>query len=199
MKKIAVTGGLAAGKTSVCRILQNLGAYVISADTIVHRLLSPSSEIYSKVINLLGSDILDGQRIDRDKVAQKVFRDAHKLQQLEALLHPAVRKEIEINYQQVQQNNPPFLFVAEIPLLFESANEDFFDAVVAVVAPEPICRARFFASTGYGEDEFTVRSKRQMSAEEKAAKADYVIINDDSSIVLEQKVKALYETLVTQA
>lgn len=195
LRKIAITGGLAAGKTSVCQILRSLGAHVISADAIVHRLLSPSSELHDKVVELLGSDILDGQRIDRAKVAKKVFGDPAKLQQLEKLLFPAVRKEIELDYRQAQRNNPDSLFVAEIPLLFESSNEDFFDAVVAVIAPENLCRARFSATSGYGSDEFLLRSSRQLPAEVKAQKAHYTIINDSTLVELEKKVKDLYPTL----
>lgn len=198
MKKIAITGGLASGKTSVCQILQSLGAYVISADAIVHRLFSPSSELYNKVVELLGSGILDEHRINRAKVAKIVFCDPVKLQQLEALLHPAVRKEIELEYRQIQQNNPPLLFVAEIPLLFESASENFFDDVVAVIAPDAICRARFFSTTGYSDEEFIARTSRQLPMAIKASKANYVIVNDSTPMALEQKVKALYETLVKQ-
>ena len=195
LRKIAITGGLAAGKTSVCQILRNLGAHVISADAIVHRLLSPTSELHDKVVELLGSDILDGQRIDRAKVAKKVFRDPAKLVQLEKLLHPAVRKEIELDYQQAQKTNPNSLFVAEIPLLFESANEDFFDAVVAVIAPENLARARFSALSGKGDDEFNLRSERQLPAELKAKRAHYTIVNDSTLAELEKKVKDLYPTL----
>lgn len=196
LRKIAITGGLAAGKTSVCQVLQSLGAHVISADAIVHRLFSHNSELYHKVIDLLGSDIVNKQRIDRAKVARIVFRDPVKLQQLEKLLHPAVRKEIELDYQKIEQNNPPSLFVAEIPLLFESSNEDFFDVIVAVVAPQELCRARFTSSGENTDEEFFARANRQLPAELKAQMADVIIVNDSTPAVLEQKVKNLYQTLV---
>lgn len=197
LRKIAITGGLAAGKTSVCEIFRSLGAHVISADAIVHRLLSPTSEFHDKVVGLLGPDILDEQRIDRVKVAKKVFRDPVLLRQLEALLHPAVRKEIELEYRHTQQNNPPSLFVVEIPLLFESSSEGLFDEVIAVVAPEEICRARFAEATGYGDEEFLARSGRQLPASVKAERADFVIVNDDTFAVLKERTKNLYQTLVT--
>ncbi len=196
LRKIAVTGGLAAGKTYVCQILRSLGAHIISADAIVHRLLSPSSELHDKVIDLLGHDILDEQRIDRVKVAKKVFRDPTKLQQLEELLHPAVRKEIELDYRQAEQNNPQSLFVAEIPLLFESSSEDFFDAVVAVIASDDICRTRFAATTGYGDEEYFARRSRQLPDAVKMRKADFTIVNDSTLVALEAQVKDLYKTLV---
>ncbi len=196
MRKVAITGGLAAGKSSVCQVLHSLGAHVISADAIVHRLLSPDSELHNKVIDLLGSDVVNEQRIDRAKVARIVFCDQVKLRQLEELLHPAVRKEIELDYQKLQKTNPPPLFVAEIPLLFETSNEDYFDDVVAVVAPENLCRARFTSTSGHTDEEFFARSKAQLPDTFKAEKANFIIINDGTLDVLEKKVTILYETLV---
>ena len=73
LKKIAVTGGLAAGKTTVCQLFKELGAYVVSADEIVHQMLSPDTVVGQQVVSLLGSDIVSGLGIDRKKIAAKVF------------------------------------------------------------------------------------------------------------------------------
>src|SRR5580700_5876146 len=94
-KKIAVTGGLAAGKTTVCQIFKELGAYVVSADEIVHQLLSPGTTVGQQVIKLLGSDIISGQELDRKKIAAKVFFQRDLLHLLEEIIHPAVFDEIE--------------------------------------------------------------------------------------------------------
>ena len=94
LKKIAITGGLSAGKTTVCQLFKECGAYVMSADEIVHRLLSPHTRIGQQVIALLGSDILSGAEIDRKKVSEKVFPYPDKLRALERIIHPAVFDEI---------------------------------------------------------------------------------------------------------
>src|SRR5262245_55950333 len=100
LKKVAVTGGLSCGKSSVCRIFKELGAYVVSADDIVHQLLTPQTKPGQQVIELMGSDIVVDQHIDRSKIAKKVFGNLKLLKSLEQILHPAVRHEIDKKYQQ---------------------------------------------------------------------------------------------------
>lgn len=195
LKKVAVTGGLASGKSSVCQILKSYGAYVVSADEIVHRLLSPETEIGKKVILELGPEILVNQKIDRKKVAEKTFSDPQRLQNLEKLLHPAVLNEIKERYQQIRTDPRYTLFVAEIPLLYESEGHRAFDFVIAVVADEEFSRSRFEKSTGYLTDEYERRMQRQLPLHEKAARADFVIKNNASMEDLKKSVKEVYQTI----
>jgi dephospho-CoA kinase len=197
-KKIAVTGGLAAGKTSVCRILQELGAYTISADEIVHQLLSPHSELGKQIVEIFGQSIITNAAFDRKKIAEHVFADPKKLQKLEHLLHPAVLKTIQQTYQNVLTHTPPPLFVAEIPLLFEISAEEWFDTIVVVTAPESLAKERFKTASGYPDEQFLLRSQRQMPVEEKIRKADYIIYNDGSISHLKTQVKTLFQMLITK-
>lgn len=192
--KVAVTGGLSCGKTSVCRILSELGATVVSADEIVHQLLSPQSAAGKQAIALLGSDIVVNGQIDRSKIAKKVFNNQTLLFSLEKILHPAVNNEIERKYQQALAKDKNLLFVAEIPLLFES-NLGQFDAVIAVISNEQLCRQRFLKTAHSKADEFDKRMARQLTPAEKAKRADFVIINDGSLEDLRKDVQALYNTI----
>jgi dephospho-CoA kinase len=195
LKKVAVTGGLACGKSSVCRFFEKLGATVVNADEIVHRLLSPETNLGQKVIQLIGSDIIVNNQIDRSKIAQKVFNQSPLLHALEQLTHPAVLEEIEKKYKQAsQQKNVP-LFVAEVPLLFETEMEPFFDAVITVIADPAISKQRFLKATGNSSDDYDNRLKRQLPAFDKARRADYVIINDGSMQKLEEETKKLMNIL----
>lgn len=194
--KVAVTGGLASGKTSVCRILEKCGACVINADQIVHRLLSPNSIIGQQVITLLGSDIFSEGHINRSKIAEIVFSHPEKLQALEELIHPAVLNEIEEEYQKLSKEKTQPLFVAEIPLLYESESQKSFDAVIAVLADESIAKERFQKNTAYTADEFYRRMARQMHPERKAAEADYVIYNNGNFQELEKQVKEIYVSML---
>jgi len=115
LKKIAITGGLAAGKTTVCQLFRDCGAYVMGADEIVHRLLSPHTRIGQEVIDLLGADILNDSQIDRKKVSEKVFPYPDKIRALERIIHPAVFDEIENEYQQIKKEGKYQLFIAETP------------------------------------------------------------------------------------
>lgn len=197
LKKVAVTGGLSCGKSSVCRILKELGAYVVSADTIVHQLLSSDTNLGQEVVNLLGPEILINQEIDRSHVARIVFHNLELLQALEELIHPIVYKELNKDYQkQKELLVPPPLFVAEIPLLFESHGEADYDKTIAVVANPEICFKRFQQTTGGNQTEFNNRMDRQLPLIDKAILADYVIMNDNSLSDLRQITEEIYQELI---
>lgn len=196
LNKIAITGGLSCGKSSVCRIFKELGAYVVSADEIVHRLLLFDTNLGQQVIDLLGPEIVLNGQIDRSLIAKKVFNHPTLLQSLEKLLHPAVFQEIENQYQELKKSRSASLFVAEIPLLFETSGESFFDKTIAVLADETTCRKRFKDSTGYSDKEFDQRMARQLPPLEKAKRATYVIQNHGTLIDLEHAVKEVYKKIV---
>src|SRR3989344_834415 len=95
LKKIAITGGVASGKTSVCRFLQELGAFVVNADVIVHELLVPGTDLGQQIIRQFGPEVLQNGEISRRVIAEKVFEDPQQLLKLEKLLHPAVLHKIQ--------------------------------------------------------------------------------------------------------
>lgn len=197
LKKVAVTGGLSCGKSSVCRFFNELGAHVVSADAIVHQLLlSPKSSLGQQVIALLGTDVVVNDQIDRGRIAKKVFNHPALLKSLEKLLHPAVKSEIDKQYKQVNTRGNVALFVAEIPLLFEVSAETGFDVVIVVQAPDEICRQRFKAATGYGDQEYDRRMAQQLDPAIKAQRADYLIQNTGNLDEMRQKVAQLYYKLV---
>ncbi len=196
LKKIAVTGGIGCGKSSVCRFLEELGAYVINADDIVHQLLTPTTPLGKRVIEVLGLDIVVGDTIDRRRVAEIVFNQAEKLRELETLLHPAVFQEIDARYQEAQEAGDSPLFVAEIALLFETGAEVSYDQTIAVIASEEACKERMIASDTLSSQQFLRRSSRQLSNEAKATHADHVIVNDGSLEELQNKTQLLYPKLL---
>ncbi len=197
LKKVAITGGLSCGKSSVCRILKELGAYVVSADKIVHQLLSSDTNLGQEIVKLLGSDVLVNQKLDRSRIAHIVFHDLELLQALEKLVHPLVYGEIDKEYQrQKNLSQPPSLFIAEIPLLFESGGKRDYDYTVAVVSNLETCYKRFEQATGLGRAEFNNRMARQLSLFDKAVLADYVIMNNGTLSDLQQITKELYQKLI---
>lgn len=195
LRRVAVTGGLSCGKSSVCRFFKKFGSYTVSADEIVHQLLSPATNIGQNIITLFGNDIVINNQIDRSKIAQKVFNQPPLLYSLEQILHPAVQEEIEKIYEQVENKGNVKLFVVEVPLLFEAGIEDFYDAIITVVADPLISQERFQNATGYEVDEYIKRSKRQMPLNEKAKRSDYIIENNGSLKELEDKTKNLMNIL----
>lgn len=195
LRKVAITGGLASGKSSVCRFLSELGACVVSADKIVHQLLSPNTSIGQQVIALFGEEIVVSGQIDRSKIAKKVFNNQDLLNSLEKILHPAVRAEIDRQYHQFTEKNPQSLFVAEIPLLFEGTGENNFDATIAVVSDVENCRKRFMDS-GYSGAEYDRRMAQQLTMDEKARRADFIIENYGTLHDLQKATNKLFKTLM---
>jgi dephospho-CoA kinase len=188
LRKIAITGNLASGKSTVGRILQEYGAYVVDADEIVHSLLSPNTPTGKKVIELLGSVIVVGNQIDRKEISEIVFSDFEKLTSLENILHPTVKQEIDRLFNLVK-NNPSYkMFVAEVPLLYEAGMEKDYDAVIAVITDKKVAMQRFPAG------QFEQRWERQ--DKNKAAKADFVITNNGDLNVLRSSIDAILDRLI---
>lgn len=194
LKKVAVTGSVSSGKTTACHLFEELGAYVVSADAIVHQLLTPTTPVGQKVVDLLGKEIVADGKLNRKEIAARVFRDPSLLEELEKRIHPEVQKVIEAKYQEVSQRSCP-LFVAEVPLLFESGQEVFYDAVIVVKADKESSRRRFTTTTIYDEAEFERREKRLMPIEEKCRRADFVLDNSGSLSQLRHLVKTTFNSL----
>jgi dephospho-CoA kinase len=166
---VAITGGIGAGKSEALKAFARHGAAVASSDEIVHRLLAEDAEVLEAVRGRWGDGVLDGGgRIDRARVAERVFADRAELEWLEQLLHPRVVREYEA-WKAVQT---AALSVVEIPLLYETGGEKRFDRVVAITAPVDVRAARRGAT-----DE---REARLLPQEEKAARADYAFANTGS-------------------
>lgn len=188
VKKIAVTGGLSAGKTTVCQIFKELGAYVVSADEIVHQLLSSGTKEAQQVAQLIGVN----SELDRKEIAKKVFAHPDLLTALEKILHPAVFDEIERRYQQASREKKYSLFIAEVPLLYEAEGEKRFDEVITVLADPALCQKRS------PHQEFEKRAQRQLPSEHKAKKASYKIENNGTLDELKKTVQNLYLQLTKE-
>ncbi len=191
LKKIAVTGGIASGKTTVCRLLEKHGAYRVSADEIIHQLLKTNTKCKREILILLGFDILTNGEIDRQKVASHVFHKPKLLQALENVLHPLLFDVIEKRYQKVKYNKCYTCFVVELPLVQEVGKERAFDFILAINADENLCIQRFCA-LGFEMDDYINRMKRQWHASEKSKKAHASIWNNGDLKQLERQVEKFY-------
>lgn len=190
LKKIAITGGVAVGKSTACELFKKHGAHLVNSDAIVHRLLESNPNAIEKVRNLLGDGVFTQGKIDRMKVANVVFKDPQKLRDLEKVLHPEVIKEIDGEAKKCQSP----LFVAEVPLLFEAGHEDHFDCIIAIKSTSDEAIARY-KKAGHDIEDYDRRMARQIGEEEKSKRADYTIANDGSIKQLEDKVLALMQEI----
>ncbi len=195
LKKIAVTGGLASGKTTVCEFLKAHKAYVVSADAIVQELLENDPKIQAQVIDLLGDEVVSKGKIDKKKVAEKIFSDGLKLNNLEKIIHPTVFNQMKRHYEKACAKENFTFFVAEIPLLFETGFQKFFDTVITVYAHPEISKDRFSIRTGLSETEWNQRMMHQLPIESKKAGAHFIINNDGSLKDLESQVNHIVNVL----
>jgi dephospho-CoA kinase len=177
---IAVTGPFASGKSIFVRLLGELGAETLSADEIVHDLLSDDEQTVSR------DEVLGERGVDRRVLGRKVFGDPEALRDLENILHPLVRCE---TWRRVAASEAE-LFVTEVPLLFEGGSSADYDYTVAVTVPEE--RRRAWAAER-GVDEATLKGieARQLSQEEKATLADVVVQNDGGVDKLKKQAEEL--------
>ena len=172
---VAITGGIGAGKSEALAAFARHGAATVSSDQIVHRLLRDDTAVRKAMVERFGEGILDqAGQIDRSAVAELVFPDTEALDWLEGLLHPlVVREYLDWREQLGRLPNPPAVCATEVPLLYEVGGQERFDAVVVVTAPSELREARTRVQT-------ELREPRLLPDEEKAAKADYVYVNDGS-------------------
>lgn len=155
--RIALTGGIACGKSLVARCLNELGVATIDADDVVHEILPDPAE--------------------RRRIAAEVFGDPVKRRALEARIHPIVRKRIDDFLKSGEDAASP-LRLAVIPLLYETGWDRDYDTVCCVSSARETQIARMTAMRGYTRAEAEARLAAQMPVDEKAARADYVIAND---------------------
>ena len=182
MLKLGLTGGIASGKSTVARFMQQEGAIVIDADHIAHDLMTPSGWAYPAVIEAFGPEILNSdQSIDRPKLGELVFSNPDALALLNQIVHPLVRmvfqsKEADLRAEETQQGKN-YLLVMMIPLLFESKLEDTVDQTVVVYCPAQDQLERLIKRNGLSELAAQQRMAAQLPLEAKLARADHIIDN----------------------
>ena len=191
LKKIAITGGIASGKTTVCHILKRHAAHSFNSDQVIHQLLSQDKDVINQVTSLLGSSIIFDGKISKKKVAEIVFSDNQKLKLLETILHPHLFKRMRKEYERVSNLGIYRFFVAEMPLVQEVKKEKFFHAIIAILCDEERAKQR----TNLAEEEYTKRMNHQWPIKKKAKYADYTIMNNGSIKELEQQVLNIIEII----
>lgn len=181
---LGLTGGIATGKSTVSQMLVKRGAVLIDADQIAREVVLPGSEHLAEISQIFGQAVIaaDGT-LDRTKLGSIVFNNERARKQLEAILHPAIRKQMLSRMDQYATEQPDRLVVVDVPLLFESGLQQYFEEIMLVYVPEKTQLARLRHRDGFDEIEAQARIDAQMPIEQKKQLADVVI---DNSGTLEQ-------------
>ncbi len=181
---VGLTGGIGAGKSEALAALERLGAAALSTDAVVHELYG-DPEVRDAVVARWGDAVAPDGTVDRAAVARHAFADADERGFLEGLLWPRVGRRIaEFRERESAREPAPRALVIEVPLLFESGMDHGFDATIAITADEEIRRERAAAR---GHESVDERTARQLTQEEKAARATFAVANSGTIGELESR------------
>jgi dephospho-CoA kinase len=194
MKKIALTGGIATGKSYVREQFERLGVPTSDADTFARAVVAPGTDGLAEVVRVFGTAVLDSTgALDRRQMAAIVFPDPERRKQLEAIIHPAVRRATDAWYAHLE---PTVRFaIADIPLLYETGRDRDFDKVIVTACDPATQLARVMERDRLTEAEARLRIAAQLPIEEKVRRADFVIRTDGSFEDTDRQVKEVCEAL----
>jgi len=199
MLNVALTGNVAAGKSTVARWFQEWGATLIDSDVLVRQLQQPGSDVLDRIVDTFGSAILqeDGT-LDRTALRHRVMNDTAARQSLNTIVHPAVlarRQDLET----AARARGDAILVNDIPLLFEAADPAAFDVIVLVDALPGTRKARLVENRGLEPLEADRLLAAQDPTEAKRERSDYVIDNDGTVAELERATRAVWLALTARA
>jgi dephospho-CoA kinase len=191
MIRIALTGSIGMGKSTVAKMFERAGVPVFDADAVVHRLQAPGGGLVEKIGELFPGCVRCGT-LDRECLAEIVLADREKLAALERIVHPAVR-EARDEFVAQHKGAPVLLF--EIPLLFETSGENDFDKIVVVSAPADVQRSRVLERNGMSLAKLKSILDRQMPDAEKRRRADFVVDTGTDLSTTESQVREILACL----
>ena len=189
--RVGLTGGIGSGKSTVAQIFEVLGIPVYFADTAAKRLMNEDAELRSAITTIFGKEAYVNNILDRKYISSIVFSDPAKLQQLNALVHPATKKDGEA---WMKQQKSPYA-IHEAALIFEAKVSDRLDYVMGVSSPIELRIKRAKERDKVSREEILKRMDQQLDEELKMSKCDFVLINDEQQLLIPQ-VLDLHEKLI---
>jgi dephospho-CoA kinase len=195
VKRVAITGGIATGKSHVRSRFETLGVPTIDSDTLAREAVAPGTPGLDEVARLFGPDICDSTgALDRKKLGAIIFANADARHALEAIIHPFVREMTDKWFASLDPARHP-LGIADIPLLFEGGRERDFDRIVVVACDPATQLRRLMTRDGISQEDARLRVAAQLPIEEKAARADYVIRTDGTLENTDRQVRQVFDQL----
>ena len=187
---VGLTGGIGSGKSTISSLLEGKGAVIIDADAIVREVQLPGSPVLTELAAKFGEEVLaaDGS-LDRQAVANIVFTDPDALKALNAIVHPAVGKEM--NRRMIEQRTTDHVVVLDIPLLTENPREGLQGKIVVDV-PVEVQVERLVKFRGFDEADARARISRQATREQRLATADFVVDNSGDLADLQPQIDKLW-------
>ncbi len=194
MKIIGITGGIGSGKSTVVNFFRELGIPAYIADTRAKELMRESEELKEEIINLLGNDSYKNDEPDRAYIAEQIFNNRKKLTELNAIIHPAVHKDLRAWLKKIKQNNPPYC-IYEAAILLESGSHHICDKVLLVTSPMEKRIERVMLRDNTSRNRIKERMAHQWSDDKKKKLADIVLDNKDLDIT-KREVEKVHQMLI---
>lgn len=194
---IGLTGGIAAGKTTVAAHWVSLGGIEIDADKLAREVVEPGTKGLEQIKQTFGADLVqsDGS-LDRAKLGELVFNDQDKRKTLEGIVHPLVRERAQELLSELPEHS---MVIYTVPLLVEANVTLPFDVIVSVEAPEADRVKRLVSSRGMSQEHALARIKSQASAIERAAAADYILNSNQPLVSLLAEATALWNKFLAMS
>ena len=197
MVVIGVTGGIGTGKSTVAAMFKRLGAVVLDADVMAHRVMEPRRVAWRQIVKTFGEHLLnEDQTINRQALARRVFADAKSRRRLEAIVHPRVMRQMWQQVRRLRRTGRVKAVVLDVPLLVEVGAHHHVDAVVVVSVSPKLQRERLKKRHGWSDEEISARMGAQWDSSAKVALADHVVDNANSVDATRTQVKRIWNQLV---
>ena len=195
VRRVALTGGIATGKSYARDRFEKLGIPTIDSDTLAREVVASGTPGFAAVLRRFGKSIVESSgELDRQKLGAIVFSDPVARRDLEEITHPAIRRAIDEWFAALDSSRHPFA-IADIPLLYEVNREKDFEKVIVTACDPATQLRRVMERTGLSEWEARKRLSAQLPIDEKIRRADYVIRTDASLADTDKQVKRVLEEL----
>jgi len=196
MKKIAITGGIAAGKSTVCEMFQGLGALILDADTLAHHVYDPGTPLHQDLVDRFGPEILlENGNIDRSRLGEIVFQSEKDKKWLESQTHPATRDKIVQKINEAADQSYPLVLI-EAALHVETGYYREFEGLIVVHVSPQVQIERVMARDSISQKEAEQRLANQMPVDEKKKYGDWVIDNSGDREKTQSQVADLFRELM---
>jgi dephospho-CoA kinase len=192
---VALTGGIGTGKSTVARMFEDEGAYVIDFDHLARVVVEPDKPAWRDIVDYFGPEILSPDRtLNRSALAEIVFSDDESRKALEGFTHPRIFEESDALVNAIKKKDPFSVVIIDFPLLFELELNHKFDKVIVVYVPRAVQLKRIIHRDGLAREEAEKRLNSQVSIEEKRCLSDYIITSEgDLNDTRKQVRKVIHE------
>ena len=197
MLKVGLTGGIGSGKSTASNFFNELGAFVLDADTEAKNMLSANDVVQHELISEFGTDIINAAgKIDKKKLARIAFQDVDHQRRLNSVVHPYIYDLIDNSYEKILSDGKHSVFIIDAAMIYESGYDIHLDYIIVITAQLKNRMERALARKTLTREEILKRIEFQWPEEEKVGMADFVIHNDGSEKELNDNIKSIIKKLI---